>query len=81
MMKSPLPKCTQCGRRMRREGAPTHGLICKCGFGITYAFAVRMGWVDELVEGDQQRAIDAYKNRLEKIRNDQIKKDQEKGGV
>jgi hypothetical protein len=49
---------------MKPEGPPFYGLICECGMGATYAFAVREGFVDEIRPGDRARAIEAYKERM-----------------
>jgi len=49
---------------MKPEGPPFYGLICECGMGATYAFAVREGFVEEVRPGDRESAIAAYKERM-----------------
>lgn len=55
--------CPRCGKEMKPEGPPFYGLICECGMGATYAFAVRVGAVPEIEPGDRQRAVEAYEQR------------------
>jgi len=55
--------CPKCGKVMKLEGPPFYGLICECGTGATYAFAVREGFVEETRPGDRESAISAYKER------------------
>jgi ribosomal protein L37AE/L43A len=58
--------CPACGKTsLKREGAPFHGVECTaCNTGMTYSYAVRMGLVEEVVPGDRNQAILAYKRRM-----------------
>jgi ribosomal protein L37AE/L43A len=58
--------CPACGKTtLKREGAPFNGLECtSCNTGMTYAYAVRMGLVEEVVKGDRKTAVQAHKTRM-----------------
>lgn len=61
-----LPYCPRCDQIMSREKVPFNGLECECGMCYTYAYALRKGFVDEVVKGDKKSALKAWhtRNRL-----------------
>jgi len=65
-----LPYCPNCDEILQKEDPHLGGLTCeKCGIGFTYSFAVRKGYVDEMVPGDQKQALESWHfwNRLRRV--------------
>jgi transposase-like protein len=66
MILNPPPPCPHCGKFMVREPPHLGGLVCEaCGMGYTYSYAVRLGYVAEMAPGDREKAIAAYRARME----------------